>query len=218
MGYQVKQSDFNDAVNRYVRDYERAMVNSSPYEYKGMMHSEILMICTLAIELGVEQIIESGRARGQSTELIARFIDGRSIEFHSIDCNENEDSVIAEKRLTGLPVKLHYAESFELFPLLINKKKTLAVIDGPKGARMWKLGGYLLEHPYIKGVCFHDCYKGSPMRKIVDKHNPLLSDDVDYVKRYKHLDNECWAGAGFKPYEYGSYAGTLAFIGTDHNV
>ena len=218
MGYQITQSKFNEVVKQYVPDYERAMAASIPYQYKGMLHSEILMACALAIELGVEQVIESGRARGQSTELIARFLAGRNSPFHSIDCADNEDAVIAEERLQGLEVNIHYAESFEVFPLLINKKRTLAIVDGPKGQRMWRLGAYLLEHPYIKGVCFHDCYKKSAMRKIVDKQNPLLSDDADYVKRYKHLDDKCWINTGFKPYELGSYGGTLAFIGTDHNV
>ena len=69
------------------------------------MHSEMLFAFSIAKELGVQAILESGRARGQSTELTAIFSKYHDIDFHSIEYDKfSPDVEIAERRLKNLKI------------------------------------------------------------------------------------------------------------------
>ena len=227
----MNQKDLIEAAENILSDYERYKRDSHSYEIKGIFYSELLMFCAIAEIIKPELIIESGRARGQSTELIARYAADKGIEFHSIESNKsNGDSDIAEERLTELPVILHYGDSFEIMPFLVKDKKTLILIDGPKGSGMWKLLEIMYSIPNVAGVFTHDSGKGTSVRKNLDNKYPgkyIASDEKEFVKRFSFLDEECWAVNPWGPYEHGSYiqgkvlnleksesySGTLAFVG-----
>lgn len=202
----MTQQELNKIAFKYIEDYKKYMKESSPYEIKGIFHSELLMVVTLAKELGVEVLMESGRARGQSTELLARFAKENNIAFHSIESSkDSDDVVVAESRLSGLPVTLHYADSLDLMPRLMNDAKTLVIIDGPKGHRMWDLGMRMLEFESVVGVCMHDAERGSYIRGQAAGLPIITTDDKEYVEAFKHLDGECWKVHPWGPYESGSY-------------
>lgn len=120
----MRQKDLIEAAENILSDYKRYKKDSHPYEIKGIFHSELLMFCAISEIIKPELIIESGRARGQSTELIARYAVDKGIRFESIESNKiNGDSDIAEARLKGLPVVLHYGDSFEIMPFQVGEKK-----------------------------------------------------------------------------------------------
>lgn len=215
----MTQNQLNVLAEKYLNEYVEISKSSSPYEIKGIFHSELLMAITIIGEYHPEQVIESGRARGQSTEIIARYCGRRNIEFHSVEINkESEDVIIAEKRLEELPVKLHYGDSFELIPKLIGDKKTFVLIDGPKGKKMWELSETVLNFPNVLGTLLHDTPQGTWIRDMIKKRGPhITSDNSEYVKRFRHLDKICWRVNPWGPYMRNnkkgkSYGPTLSFI------
>lgn len=228
----MNQKELNLAADGLVDEYQSYMMRSNPYQIKGIFHSELLMFITLAKHFGIKNIIESGRARGQSTEMIGRFAYKNDILFHSIESNNRgEDCEIAEARLKniGISVRLHYGDSFKIMPPLIANKKTLILIDGPKGSGMIKLCQDVLNYPDVIGVCLHDSYWEGSTRAWLEKTQRgkyLISDDPEFVSKFKHLDDDCWLVNPFPPYQMGSYikgevknlhpsrsySGTLSFI------
>lgn len=227
----LTQSDLIGLGIQLLPEYREIMKQSHPYELKGIFHSELLMLCSIITYLMPEQVIESGRARGQSTEIIGRWTESRQIKFHSIESNSmREDYDVALKRLEGIDVALHLGDAFEWMPKLIGSKTTICLIDGPKGANMWKLFKQVSKIPNVIGVAMHDAYWESTIRNNLEreyKGKYLISDDPEFVKEFKELDEECWRVHPFRPFESGSYingvitnsmpcksyAGTLAFVG-----
>ena len=176
---------------------------SSPFEIKGILHSEMLFFVTLMSMLKVTHVIESGRARGNSTELIARYLNEKSdiTYFDSIERDAaSPDVKVAEKRIekSGFPVKLHYGDAFDVLPILINQTggKTIVLIDGPKGIDAVYLGIKAIRANHVVAVCIHDIHKNDVrLRKMVEKYwpNVIASDDEKYSSAFQHLDVECWA-------------------------
>lgn len=225
----MKQCELNQRAELYVQEYEKIKAESSVFEPKGIFHSELLMAFTIARELGVEKIIESGRARGQSTELIARICKIHGIEFHSIEYDRSSPDVeVAEKRLAPFSdvCTLHYGDGFEVMPTLLDEKPTLIIIDGPKGVWAQKLGLLMLKNESVKAVAFHDTHRDAEdARPRLERYlgkNLLVSDDYEFVERYSYLDDECWSitnnfAKGYGPYKrpgriMRSYAGTLSCV------
>lgn len=202
-----------------------------PFEAKGIFHSEMLMFCSLVKALDVEQIIESGRARGQSTEIIARFVSQYGgIKFDSIEFDERSPDVkVAEERLSSLRkwVCLHYGDANNLVPRLICKKRCVLLIDGPKGPAALKLAVEALKNENVIGVFLHDVHRDADnIRPIITEFFPesVFSDDEAFVERFCVVDEDCWnrqskspGCEGWKPYYRGqkkmkSYSATLGFI------
>jgi len=200
------------------------------FETKGIFNSELLFFYSLIKKYGIEHIIESGRARGQSTEIIARLTEKDGIVFDSIEFDKNSpDVLIAEERLKSFKqLKLHYGDSFEIMPKLIGSKKTAILIDGPKGVQAQKLGAMMLNHENVLLVFHHDVHRDATdvrghMEQIYQK-NILFTDDEKFVKEFSCVDSQCWIEqakyeitSDWGPYKRGSktmksYSATLSVI------
>ncbi|MBV1870852.1 MAG: hypothetical protein KUG76_08075 [Gammaproteobacteria bacterium] len=225
----MNQCELNAIAENNITSYDNIRNKSSKFEAKGIFHSELLMVYTVAKQLGVERIIESGRARGQSTEIIARICDELKIGFDSIEFDrESPDVSIAEKRLAPLRdvCTLHYGDAFEIMPSILDKKKTLIIIDGPKGIWAQKLGLRMLKLKNVCAVMFHDSHRDAiDIRPRLEKYFGrylITSDDYNFVAKYHRLDEECWTVTsdfmpGYAPYQrtgalMRSYAGTLSCV------
>jgi hypothetical protein len=207
------------------------LAGSAPFQIRGILNSEMLMFVTLADALGVRHIIESGRARGQSTEIIARFFAGTDTRFDSIEYNrDSPDARIAEARLKNLPVRLHYGDAFKLVPHLLSDSPVALLLDGPKGIDALRLAVSAMRNPCVRMVAFHDAHRGSqPMRGLIERYAKAVyaSDDVTYCEHFADLDAACWAELqrhssrrGWRPYWRGdrrmpSYGPTLVVIAND---
>jgi hypothetical protein len=213
-------------------EFQTIVSESSPFEAKGIFNSELLMLCAIIKATNIELLVESGRARGQSTELISRFCANNNIEFHSVEYDQNSPDVqVAEARLSDLKqsVTLHYGNAFDIIPSIIDSNKQCAVlIDGPKKLYAIELAMKLLVNNERLVACMlHDVNKDAyPSRELLDKYFPdaIYSENIEFLEKYSFLDQECWRiqaqiprFSGWAPYRRGrqkmqSYSSTLGYI------
>ena len=206
-----------------IGDFEKHAKKVS-YERKGVLSSEMFFLFTTAAELKPKQILESGRARGQSTHLLCVcFPESKiiSIEFDP----KSSDVPVAEARLREFTnVCLLFGDSRVMLPQLM-QPGDVVLIDGPKSFRAIRLALNLLRTGKPALVFIHDCYKGLPERQFLERYVPgtFFSDDHEFVKRYSYLDQKCKEVMdealtdGESPYELvetkdKSYGPTLACI------
>lgn len=207
----------------------RNIIQDLNYEIKGILNSEMLFFCSVSKFLKVTNIIESGRARGYSTEVLANFFKNHPlVSIHSIEyLKYTEDSLIAMKRLHRYRnINLCFGNAFSLLPRLTQAGPCTVLIDGPKGKYAVQLAAFLLKKPMVKAVFIHDLYKPTKVRSIVGECYPdvFSSDNLNFVKRFSLLDESCWevyknweGYTDWGPYKRGklkmkSYGPTLTMI------
>ncbi len=167
----------------------------------------------------LQQIIESGRALGQSTSLLAKIYPNMPIISVERDPN-HKDAPVAVQRLKKYPnIACLFGDSRILLPQLTLPGDAI-VIDGPKELRALKLAIEMAQKKQPIAIFIHDCYKGSLIRKFMEKNVPhaFYSDHPQFVSQYAHLDHHQpkaflnqWTDAENFPTEQ-SYAGTFGCI------
>lgn len=188
----------------------KQLIEGLPYEHKGIPNSEMFFLYATAKGLNPPQILESGRARGQSTHLLALSFPDTAIVSVEYDAS-SPDVPIATARLTPFKnVDLQFGDSTRLFPDLI-QDGDVVLIDGPKGFRGLRLALGLLATGKPVAVFVHDCPKGTEERRFLDKYLPDVfhSDHPQFVREYAPLDR----GEFPMPSEPGqSYGPTLSCL------
>src|SRR6202030_1706027 len=126
-------------------EYRAAIANISPEAgFGGIWESEMLLFYAAVQPFAPRQILESGRARGKSTLILARcFPSARivSVEYE----RESENAPAAETKLKNEPnVQLVYGDSREILPRQLQAGDAV-LIDGPKDFRALKLAIDLLH-------------------------------------------------------------------------
>lgn len=201
----------------YLEKFSTTMKGIS-YEKKGIWFSEILFIFSFCEHLKPQLLLESGRARGQSTLCLSKLLP--NTEILSIEHKKgNEDSFIAEDRLKNQTnVKLIYGDSFDCLNKIDFKTKFLMLIDGPKNQLAVDLAKKILIHEKCIGVFMHDCNKGSIERSFESDHSGIsvFSDEINFSENFKYLDIECYNDKRM-PYscsgvEQQSYGPTIGFF------
>jgi hypothetical protein len=201
------------------------------HEIKGLMNSEMLLFCAMSKHLGAAHVLESGRARGNSTEILARFFAPTpGVRVFSVEnLKYTEDSVIATRRLykRHANLSLLYGDSFAVLPDLCSRRVPCTVlIDGPKGKYALQLASVLLAEEQVKAVFIHDSHKDTEHRPAIESLYPetFSSDDPAFVGAFGSLDEPCWDlyrnWEGYQdwgPYQRGprrmqSYGPTLTMI------
>ncbi|WP_259074568.1 hypothetical protein [Salinibacter ruber] len=215
-----------------IRDSFDSIASDVKYQAKGVFHSEMLLVCAITEALGVSHIVESGRARGQSTYLLARYFDAStgcritSVEYEKY----TRDAIIAMNRLRGHSnVDLQFGDSWNLLPSLCTEEECIVVIDGPKGRDAVQLAARVLRNPEVRVVFIHDLHAVAAGRKMTEQFfpdsNTFFTDDEQYVEAFRDLDERCWeemkeypeTAEGWAPYlrhgeKIPSYAHTFAMI------
>lgn len=223
-------SEILRAADSIFLEFQDILQQCSDYELKGIFHSEMLALCALIKALNAGHVIESGRARGQSTEIIARFVERRNIAFHSIEFDPTSvDVPLAARRLAPVidQVSLVFGDAHKVLPGLLAERPTVVLIDGPKGAGALQLATAALRSESVRAVCMHDVHKDAqPHRGWLEDTFPhtWFSDDPAFVDRFSFIDEDCWrtqrTGSETKhwyPYRRGekamlSYSATLGVI------
>jgi hypothetical protein len=183
------------------------------HESKGIRRSELFFCYAMVAPTQPERLIESGRARAQSTLVLSRLFPNTLIVSLESDAN-SPDAAIAEQRLRGADnVECRFGDSLVVLPELARSGDVI-LIDGPKDFRALKLALRLLLKNRVRGVFIHDLWLGSPAREFVDRHLPfaLLSDDSRWVQSYAHLDSK----KTLPPAEPGgrrAYGATMGYLG-----
>src|SRR5947207_14841846 len=137
-----------------------------------------------------KQILESGRARGKSTLILARcFADARiiSIEYD----RQSENAAAAEAKLKSeRNVELLYGDSRAILPERLQAGDAV-LIDGPKDFRALKLALDLMRTGKPCAVFVHDFPPNSPQRKFVERNWPAaFFGDDPLFQPLQSLDNE----------------------------
>jgi hypothetical protein len=172
-------------------DSFHAVAEGVDYERKGILFEEAFFVYASLGDAPPPRILESGRARGQSTLMLARCFPSSQILSIEYDPN-SEDVPVAEKRLSGESnVELLFGDARERIPALLQDGDAV-MIDGPKEHRALSLAFDVLGTGKCPVVFVHDCYKGSPIRALIEKLYPsaLYSDDPDFVEAYRTLDEK----------------------------
>ena len=148
------------------------------HESKGIRRSELFFFFSLVAPLRPTRIIESGRARAQSTLVLSCLFPETPIVSLESDAHSPDVAVAAERLRGHENVECRFGDSLLLLPELI-ESGDVVLIDGPKDFRALKLAFRLLEAGKPSAVFVHDLWPGSPGRQFVDHHLPsaLLSDE-----------------------------------------
>src|SRR5437879_7926373 len=170
----------------------REIIGSIPPEagFGGIWESEMFLFYAAVKPFAPKQILESGRARGKSTLILARcFADARiiSIEYD----RQSENAAAAEAKLKSeRNVELLYGDTREILPQRLQPGDAV-LIDGPKDFRALKLALDLLRTGKPCAVFVHDFPPNSPQRKFVERNwpNAFFGDDPLF-KRFQSLDSE----------------------------
>jgi len=201
-------------------------IAAEPYEARGIPHSEMALIIDTCRALGVEVFIESGRARGQSTYMLAKHLPG--VEIHSIDFRPNHpDEAFARDRLKGYSkVALYTGDGAQALPAMVKAsapRRTAVLCDGPKGLFAVGVVEKCLRHPHVVAGFIHDMRpvdhgKPSPYRAAAEAVFPgaRFSDDPAYVAATSWIDAKVAEANGpvgpKQQAEFGSYGPTIGIF------
>jgi len=183
------------AVAEYADDLlpeYRQVISTIPPEagFGGIWESEMFLFYAAIKPFAPKQILESGRARGKSTLILARcFPESRivSVEYD----RESENAPAAEAKLKNeRNVDLLYGDSREILPERLQEGDAV-LIDGPKDFRALKLAVDLLRTQKPCAVFIHDFPPNSPQRKFVERNFPAaFFGDDPLFQPFRTLDNE----------------------------
>jgi predicted O-methyltransferase YrrM len=169
----------------------RPAVEGLPVEKRGVAHTEMFFVYALSAPLAPRQILESGRARGQSTLVLSRcFPESRIV---SVEMDESSpDAKFALERLSPLRnVKLLFGDARLVLPASM-QPGDVVLIDGPKEFRALKLALNLLRTGKPSLVFIHDFYAGSAERRFLERHMPdaIFSDAPEFLRAFAWLDGK----------------------------
>ena len=210
---------------KYV-DVFSSSIRDVVFEDRGILNSEMLLVCSMILEKNIDVLIESGRFLGQSTEVLARFFLGKPVIIESIEIFRDKNAEHVEEKLTYYEnVHLLYGDAQSLVPNLVRKYrgKNIAILfDGPKGLEAIRVyqKALLVGGTDVKVGFFHDMRRGvvgmpSASREILEREcsDCFFSDDKEFVSLFQELDSECqnheWSPYKIAGREIGSYGPTI---------
>ena len=208
---------------------ELEVIASEPYEARGIPHSEMALIIDTCRRLKVEVFIESGRARGQSTYMLAKYLP--NVAVVSIDARPGHpDEAFAVERLKGFAnVTLLHGDGSIVLPALARQSAPLwiaVLCDGPKGIAAVGVVEKCFRHPHVVAGFIHDMRPidhgaPSPYRAAAQAVFPgaMFSDDPEYVAATSWMDAKVVEANGpvgpRQQAEFGSYGPTVGvFLNT----
>ena|SRR5688572_3214381 len=168
--------------------FERS-VAGMPYERKGILYSEMLFFRVCAGSTRPKRILESGRARGQSTLLLALCFPELPIISLEHDSASPDAAVAAARLRQYRNVDLRFGDATRVLPELA-QAGDVVLIDGPKGFRSIRLALRLLAQGRVSMVFLHDMTRGTPERRFLEARLPgtLYSDEPGFAALACSLD------------------------------
>ncbi len=168
----------------------RAIISKIPPEagFGGIWESEMFLFYAVVKPFAPKQILESGRARGKSTLILARCFPESQIISVEYD-RQSENASAAEAKLKSESnVDLLYGDSREILPRRVQRGDAV-LIDGPKDLRALKLAVDLLRTGKPCAVFIHDFPPNSQQRRFVERNfpNAFFGDDPLFT-RFQTLD------------------------------
>jgi methyltransferase family protein len=190
--------------------FEAAIAGISPEAgFGGIWESEMFLFFAAAAPFSPKQILESGRARGKSTLILAKsFPESRIVSVELERGNAN--AVAAEQKLKPFNnVELLYGDSRRILADRLQPGDAV-LIDGPKEFRAVELALELLHTGKPSLVFVHDFPPQSTWRKFVERNWPTaFFGDDPLFDRFRYLDrgrDPRAAGGSDKAGGYGIFA------------
>jgi hypothetical protein len=178
-------------ANELLPSYRTALATIPPEAgFGGIWESEMFLFYAAVKSLAPKQILESGRARGKSTLILARcFPESRivSVEYE----RDSQNVAAAEAKLKSYAnVDLLYGDSRKILPERLQNGDAV-LIDGPKEFRAVELALDLLRTGKPCTVFVHDFPPDSLWRKFVERHWPTaFFGDNPAFDNFHALDQE----------------------------
>ena len=149
----------------------RDRIAGAGYEPAGVPNSEILFLLACLQGAPFTRLIESGRARGQSTLTLSLALPDK--EIVSIERDKDSPNVaVANERLRDRKnVTLLFGDARRLLPGMV-RPGDVVLIDGPKEFRAVRLAIMLLATGKVSSVFVHDLTIETPERAFVSRHFP----------------------------------------------
>lgn len=206
-----------------------AAIAAEPYEPRGILHSEMALIIHTCRQFGVRMVIESGRARGQSTYMLAKYMP--DVLIRSVELRDHPDEEFAWQRLNGFEnVILHRGDGADWLPALSKDADvaTAVLLDGPKGEAAVDILNQCFEYPHVMAGFIHDMRRldhgaPSPHRAVAVERLPkhAFSDDPRLTAGASWMDAQIIADGGpagsAHETRHGSYGPTLGvFLNHKH--
>jgi hypothetical protein len=185
----AKWTTLLDEAARLLPRY-RELIADLSHEPKGIRRSELFFFYASVASLEPGRIVESGRARAQSTLVLSKLFPQSAIVSLESDAT-SPDVEIATARLRDCTnVECRFGDSLVLLPDLV-EAGDIVLIDGPKDFRALKLAFRLLRSGKPRAVFVHDLWLGSAARRFVDRCLPaaMLSDNPQWVQLYASLES-----------------------------
>jgi predicted O-methyltransferase YrrM len=176
-------------ADRLLEEY-REIIAAIPAEagFGGIWESEMFLFYAAVKPFAPKRILESGRARGKSTLILARCFPDTHIVSVEFD-RDSENAAAAEKKLTPFRnMELLYGDSREILPQRLQTGDAV-LIDGPKGFRALRLALDLLRTGKPCAVFIHDFPQNSPQRKFLERNwSTAFFGDDPLFKHFQILD------------------------------
>lgn len=171
----------------------QALIADIPYERKGILFSEMYFFWLCARSVQPRRILESGRARGQSTLILSHCFPDAEIISVEYDRNSPDVAVAAERLKGRNNVQQLFGDATRLLPSLA-RPGDVALIDGPKGYRGLRLALRLLAEGHTPLVFVHDTCAGSQERHYLSRRMPeaVYSDLPAFADVAHQLDQGAW--------------------------
>lgn len=223
------------ALTSGLRHKESFVCIMDEYEERGILHSEMLAVCSMIQDLDVDVVIESGRYRGQSTEILAKYFSDTNTKIVSIERNKDENAKYAENKLKKYSnLKLIYGDANDAISKILAKhrgERVAILFDGPKGEEAIRIFKKVIcDFPEVIAGFFHDMRK--PIEKMPNLGRTIMensfdrvffTDDNEYIASFGHLDQACFpkdntiTEHSWSPWmkgnnKIGSYGPTLAVV------
>jgi hypothetical protein len=231
-----KNRILKEYIMNIIRKYKEVInLENEQYLERGIFNSELFLTIGLIIDSKIEIVIDSGRANGFSTEILAKYLSPLGIKVISIEFEKDKSSEQLVNRLSKYEnLDCIYGNSMSVIPTIIkkNKRKRIAVIlDGPKGIPAVKLMKRLVKkYKNLELGFIHDMRKlewGKPSKHRFFLENEFdqvfFSDDLDVISEVSFMDKSIWSYNfsnvlnSWKPYNkgnqyVGSYGPTFGII------
>jgi hypothetical protein len=155
------------------------------HDWKGIRPSEGFFIFALLAADPPARILESGRGRGYSTEILARCFPAARVI--SIDSDRHSPDVeLAAKRLGSIRnVECRFGDARLELPRLVEHDDCI-LIDGPKDFRALKLAFRLLRTGKPRAIFLHDAGPGTRTGDFLRERvqSALFSDASEFLRLY----------------------------------
>lgn len=166
-----------------------------PYRESGILPSEMLLFLVACKDQAVTHVVESGRCRGYSTEVLAE----AGLQVISIDRSYDADC----DRLKHYPnLQMRQGDGVQLVPRAVvdwRQHHVGVLLDGPKGEKAFRVMDEI--HNDVALVAIHDLHQcsvaGGVNRsfELASGRRHFLSQSAEWIARFGHLDKEAVAVA-----------------------